>query len=142
MIKSLTLLGFTTTLILLGGCRDQLIRETIDAASIPDQSYSVMIYGATSSRYYAVVLDIPDDDVEVTLQETSFTKKAGRGSPREYMKEFDSRMGRYVTLSISDADGRVRGYLLVSYYLKHWTRQAGEKIIVTVTPDESYLGYP
>jgi hypothetical protein len=142
MIKNIVLLTVMTTLILLGGCRDQLIRATIDASSIPDQAYSVMIHKGPWSRCYAVVLDIPDDGVEVTLQETSFTKKAGRGSPRKYVREFDSGMSRYVTLRISDADGTVRGYLLASYYLKYWTRQAGERIIVTVTPDESYFGYP
>ncbi len=142
MIRKILLITSVAVLPIFGGCRDDLIRSAINPLTIPDKPYNVMIHEAHWSRYYAVVFDIPDDGVEVVLRETPHTKKLGVDHPRKYIDQFNNLIRPFITLRISDNTGAVRGYLLVSVYLKYWTRSVEERIVVTVQPDESYFGYP
>ncbi|NIO05019.1 MAG: hypothetical protein GTN74_10505 [Proteobacteria bacterium] len=142
MIRKILLITIVAVLPIFEGCRDDLIRSSINPITIPDKPYNVMTHGEHWSRYYAVVLDIPDDGVEVVLRETRLTKKLGVDYPRKYIDQFNNLMRPFITLRISDGTGAARGYLLVSVYLKYWTRSLEERIVVTVQPDESYFGYP
>jgi hypothetical protein len=142
MIRKILLIAIIAVLPILEGCRDDLIRSSINPLTIPDKPYNVMTHEAHWSRYYAVVLDIPDDGVGVVLRENRFTKTLGVDHPRKYIDQFNNLMRPFITLRISDETGVVRGYLLVSVYLKYWTKSVEERIVVTVQPDESYFGYP
>jgi len=136
--------------IILQGCQqNHLTRTSMDASSIPDQTYEVTVYRRFMFREYAVLFDIPNDGVEVFMRQTSstqrigvghtaYTEKIGRDSPRRYIDEFENRINYYRTISIGDKDGRVRGYLMVSSALHYWINPVGEKIMVGIERDSGY----
>jgi hypothetical protein len=91
------------------------------------------------SGAYAVLLDIADDGIEVVMQHTPFTEKIGLDSAGDYIDEFDTRNKGYRVLRISDENGTVRAYLVVSNLLNDQVRIAGERITVTI--EDPYYGY-
>lgn len=140
MIKNILFITLMVTVLILTGCGDRLIRKDVDASAIPDETYYVTTYGSPRSWYYAVVLDIPDDGMEVFIRKTRYTKSIGLDSPRRYIDEFDNRIRFYRTIRIGDQDGDVRGYLMVSVRLNSWIKPVGERIMVIIEIDRSYLG--
>jgi hypothetical protein len=124
--------------LVLEGCQNYLSQTVVDASSIPDQTYDVTVYKKFMSTAYAVVLDIPDDGVEVFMRGTPFTEKIGRDSPHEYIHEFQERTRFYKTISIGDQDGTVRGYLLVSGVLRYWISPSGGRIMVGIEMEPGY----
>jgi len=125
--------------IALVGCQKELIRTNVDPSSIQDQSYEVTVYEGPGVRSYAVLFDIPEDGKRVIMRQTSFTERIGLDTPPRYIDQFSSQVKNYRTVRISDSDGKVRGYLLVSNILNYRIQSAGEDIIVSV--EDPYQGY-
>ena len=128
----------TAVVLILGGCQNYLSQTVVDASSIPDQTYDVTVYKKFMSTAYAVVLDIPDDGVEVFMRGTPFTEKIGKDSPHAYIHEFQERSWFYKTISIGDQDGTVKGYLLVSGVLRYWISPSGGRIMVGIEMEPGY----
>jgi hypothetical protein len=63
----------------------------------------------------------------------------GLDSAGDYIDEFHTRNKGYRVLRISDENGTVRGYLVVSNLLNDQVRIAGERITVTI--EDPYYGY-
>jgi hypothetical protein len=138
----MVLMGMTAMVFILEGCQgiqDSLIRTAVDPLSIPDQTYEVTVFRGPMSGSYAVLLDIPEDTIDVFMGYTVFTEKMGLDSSQPYLEELDARTRGYRTLRISSQDGTIRGYLLVSNLLNDRIQPSGEKIMVTI--EDPYHGY-
>ena len=139
--KSL-LIPVTLVTLILGGCENPLVLTRIDASSIPDQSYDVTAYKCYKLRCYAVLFDIPDDGVDVFMDNTRSTREMGLDSPRNYVDRFDNEVKHYSTIRIGDQNDEVRGYLVVSTLLRYWIRPLEDGIAVSVELDPSYRNTP
>jgi hypothetical protein len=121
------------------GCQSYPIRTLVDPSSIPDQNYEITEYRGPMSGSYAVLFDIPDDGTAVVMQHTPFTERIGLGSPGAYVAEFETRIRGHRTLRISDEQGTVRGFLMVSNLLNDQVRPVGKGFIVNI--EDPYFGY-
>lgn len=83
---------------------------------------------------YAVLFDIPDDGKPVVMYHTYLNERIGKDSPRKYIDYFKNRIRGYRTLKVSERDGTVRAYLMVSNFLHYriYERPVGERFIVMV----------
>jgi len=142
LLITLVLTALVAVVLVLEGCQNTLTRTFVDASSIPDQTYDVTIYKGRKYRSYAVLFDIPDDGIEVIMSSTRFTRRIGLDSPPEYIEEFRDEIKHYSTIRISDQNGEVRGYLLVSILLKYWIRPVEDTIMVSVELDPAYYNTP
>jgi len=143
MNRNVLLLASVTIGLLFGGCQSYpLVRTSVDPLSIPDQPYDVTVYQGYTSSMYAVLFDIPDDGVEMVVQETRYARRMAADSPRGYIDEFNERIKHYSTIKISDEDGTVRGYLVASYVLKYWIKPTDGRIVVGIKKDPAYYRTP
>jgi hypothetical protein len=142
MNRCVVLIGVVAIGLILVGCQSDQgyqIRTFVDLSSIPEQPYDVTEYRGSMSGAYAVLLEIADDGIEVVMQHTPFTEKIGLDSAGDYIDEFHTRNKGYRVLRISDENGTVRAYLVVSNLLNDQVRIAGERITVTI--EDPYYGY-
>ena len=144
MKKGRVCAAIVTVGLVLAGCQSQQIRTQnatlIDASSIPDQKYDITEYKGSVAKSYAVLFDIPDDRTELFMNYTPFTDKVGLDSPGGYIDTFHERIKGHRTLRISDQEGNVKGYLMVSNILTDRVRPAGKRIEVIIEdPYQEYL---
>ena len=118
----------------LAGCQGYQHTTRIDTIVLPDQIYNVTVH-ETQRIYYAVLFDIPDDGMEVAMFYTYATHRIGRDTPAKYVDRFATRVKGYRTFQISDREGVVRGYLMISNLLGHlvYERPVGERLIVQIS---------
>lgn len=138
----LLVLGFAAV-----GCKSQEIRPNlrilVEASSIPTQDYVVTEYRGATRQAYAVLLDIPDDGVELLMRPARFTEKIGLKAGGEYVRQFHVRVKRFRVIRIADEEDRVRGYLMVSNLLNDRVRAMAEGIVVVIEdPYYAYLQSP
>ena len=116
------------------GCHRFLMPQQIDSEEIPDGEYNVTAYKGLYSKYYAVLFDIPHDEKKVVMIHTEFTEPVGRDRPGEYIERFKKRIKFYRAFRISDRDGTVRGYLLISTLLDQQMHEdsGGAGIIIRI----------
>jgi hypothetical protein len=136
--------AIVTVGLVLAGCQSQQIRTEnptlIDASSIPDQKYDITEYRGPMAESYAVLFDIPDDGTELFMKYSPFIDKVGVDSPDGYIDTFHGRIKGHRTLRISDQEGNVKGYLMVSNILTDRVRPAGKRIEVIIEdPYQEYL---
>jgi len=139
MNRTILLAAVIGVFLIVGGCQTYQAYTFLDPSSIPDQTYEVTVYEGPMARSYAVLFDIPDDGVEVLMEHTSFVEKAGLDFSGKYVDEFQTRVKGQRTLRISDREGTVRGYFMVSNLLNYRIQPFGERIMVSV--EDPYYGY-
>lgn len=139
MNRSFLLPALMAILLILEGCQTSKVYTYIHASSVPDQTYEVTVYNGPMPVSYAILLDIPDDGTEVFMRESAFTEKIGLGSSRSHIDEFHARIKSHRTLIISDSDGTVRAYLVVSNLLNYLISPVDQKIMVSI--EDPYHGY-
>ena len=114
------------------GCHGCATRESMDEVDIPDGLYEIYVHDLVST-IYAVVLDIPDDEIRVFMRHTDRTERMGMGQPGPYVAEFQRRVrGFGSTIRIMDRDGTLRGYLMVSHSLSYMVQRSQNAIMVSV----------
>ncbi len=133
MMKRTLLLAFAAFTLFLVGCQHVTNPVTLKEASVPDRPYDVTVYWS-APLYYAVLFDIPDDGKEVAMFYSYAVERVGLDTPKKYVDQFQSTVMWYQTLEISDLDGNVRGYLMISKKLGYffYERPVGERIIVDI----------
>jgi 4-hydroxybenzoate polyprenyltransferase len=139
MARKLTLSMVVILAAILVGCQYVTTPVMLKKASVPDQIYDVTVYWS-NPLYYAVLFDIPNDGKEVSMFYTYLTERVGMDTPGEYVDHFKTRIRGYRTLQISELDGTVRGYLMISNLLDYffYERPEGERIIVSIV--DPHLG--
>ena len=114
------------------GCYGHANRERLEVIDIPDRAYEVYVH-SLSSTTYAVLLDIPDDEVRVAMRHTDRTERMGMDRPGPYIEAFRRRTrGFGSTLRITSKDGLERGYLMVSHTLSYVINSSEREIMVTI----------
>jgi len=133
MDKRILPLVFAVFALILIGCQHITSPVELEEASIPDQTYNVTVYWS-APLYSAVLFDIPDDGKQVDMFYTYATDRVGTDTPQKYVDEFDASIRWYRILKISELDGTVRGYLMISSKLGYffYERPEGERIIVDI----------
>ncbi len=119
MIKTILwgiILGTSVWAIL--GCQATTVRQRIEPEAIPEGIYRVTVH-KSYAKSYAVLFDNPHDDKKVVMAHTWFTKEMGMDRPGAYLDRFRQRIRFYSTFRISEKDGTVRGYLVISNLLDH-----------------------
>ncbi len=106
------------TLWTLLGCRGSTVQQRIDLEGIPRRPYKVTIH-QSYSKEYAVLFDDPYDDKELAMMHTWYTKYIGMDQPDAYLERFRTRIRYFKTVRISEKDGTVRGYLVISKLLDY-----------------------
>lgn len=140
MERSIVLVAMVAVVFILEGCQASYqVRTSVDASSIPDQTYDVTEYRGPMPRSYAVLFDIHGDGTEVFMKHTPFTEKIGLDSAHHYFDEFRLQIRGYRALRISDQNGTVRGYLMASNLLNDEIRPVGERIMVAI--EDPYFDY-
>ncbi|NIQ39887.1 MAG: hypothetical protein GTN81_15055 [Proteobacteria bacterium] len=139
MAKRLNLLLVVALTVILVGCQYMTSPVMVKKESVPDQTYDVTVYWS-SPVSYAVLFDIPNDGKEVSMFYTYFTERVGMDTPGEYVDRFKTQIRGYRSLQISEPDGTVRGYLMISNLLDYffYERPEGERIIVSIV--DPHLG--
>lgn len=100
------------------GCRGSTVQQRIDLEGIPRRPYKVTIH-QSYSKEYAVLFDDPNDDKELAMMHTWYTKYIGMDQPDAYLERFRERIRFFTTVRISEKDGTVRGYLVMSKLLDY-----------------------
>jgi type IV secretory pathway protease TraF len=113
-------------------CQSTQVRMLVDSSSIPDRTYNVTEYRGPTARSYAVLFDIPDDT-------TPFNERTKLDMPQGYIERFQERVRGHRTVRISDPDGTIRGYLIVSNLLNDRVRSGKEQILVVI--EDPYTDY-
>ncbi len=133
MIKKTSLLAFTALAFILAGCQHIESPVKVEEAPVPDQTYNVTVYWS-APLYQAVLFDIPDDGKQVDLFYTYFVDRVGTDTPQKYVDQFDASIKWYRSVKITELDGTVRGYLMLSNKLGYffYERPQGERIIVEI----------
>ncbi len=133
MDRRIPSLVFAVLVLILIGCQHISSPVKLEEASIPDQTYNVTVYWS-APLYSAVLFDIPDDGKPVDMFYTYATDRVGTDTPQKYLDEFDASIRWYRILKISELDGTVRGYLMISNKLGYffYERPEGERIIVDI----------
>ncbi|MBW2123604.1 MAG: hypothetical protein JRH07_17440, partial [Deltaproteobacteria bacterium] len=133
MKRDLILTGVVVAGLILVGCQKrQMIRTLVEVSSVPEQVYGVTEYRSPVPGGYAVLFDVPGDGKEVFMRHTPFTEKVGRDYSVSYLEEFQTTVRGYRVLRISDQDGTVRAYLVVSNLLNDEIRVVGERAMVAI----------
>ncbi len=125
-------MAVTAIALILVGCGAQNSRPVVDVSSIPNQEYLVTVSRGPSAKSYAVLLDIPDDGIEVFMRYTSRTEKVGLDWPRKTIDEFEKRVRFYRTIRIDDQGGTVRGYLILPNLVSYSIRPFDNRIEVSI----------
>jgi len=139
MKKSFFLILAILVLIALAGCQSSRVHTFAGTSSVPDQTYDVTVFSGPTGGSYAVLFDVPHDGIEVFMRPGSFTEKTGLDSSRNYVDEFEVRIKGHRTLTISDQDGTVRAYLMVSNLLNYVVTSDETRIMVSI--EDPYHGY-
>jgi len=114
------------------GCHGCATRESMDEVDIPDGLYEIYVHDLVST-IYAVLLDIPDDEIRVFMRHTDRTERMGMGRPEPYIAEFQKRIrGFGSTIRITDSQGSERGYLMVSTSLSYLIQPYKGDIMVSI----------
>ncbi len=100
------------------GCHRAIVSEEISPAEIPSREYDVTVH-QSYPNYYAVLFDIPDDEKEIVVIRTAFTRSIGKDRPDRYIEQFQNHIGSYKTSRVSDKNGILRGYILSSNLIDH-----------------------
>jgi len=133
MDKKALFFALTAFVFALLGCQTRFSTVKIDSVTIPDQTYEVTVH-ESHPLHYAVVFDIPDDGKQVAMFHTYSTKRIGSDGPGKYIDRFNTRVKGFRTFQITDQDGTVRGYLMISNLLGYliYERPVGERIVVMI----------
>jgi len=100
---------------------------------IPNQKYDITIYRSPGFWSCAVLFAIPHGGMDVIMKHTTFTEKVGTDLPTKYIDIFKAHPEGYRTAKITDQDGNVRGYLMISNSLDYLV-QRDERTMVWVSP--------
>ncbi len=125
--------------VILGGCQSPQVHTYVGPSSIPDETYEISVYDGPIADSYAILLDIPDDGIDVSMKYSVFFEKTGLDSSREYLNELQARTKSHRIVTISDRDGKPRAYLGVSNLLNYAVTGDGKRIMVTI--QDPYYGY-
>ncbi len=139
MKKRLFLILAMLASIALGACQSSRVHTFAGTSSVPDQTYDVTVFSGPTGGSFAVLFDVPHDGIEVFMKPGSFIKKTGLDSPQNYLDEFEGRIKGHRTLTISDQDGTVRAYLMVSNLLNYVVTSDETRIMVSI--EDPYHGY-
>lgn len=115
------------------GCHRSIVSGEITPDQIPAREYHVTVH-QSYPNYFAVLFDIPDDDTEIVLIRTAFTKSMGTDRPDTYIEQFQNQIRSYKTSMISDKNGILRGYILSSTLIDHTTTDdpRGDRLVVRI----------
>jgi hypothetical protein len=115
------------------GCQRPMVSNRMDPVKIPDREYNVTVHEGYPT-YYGVLFDIPDDDREVGVLQTKFTRQVGRDTPQKYLHRFEERIKSYRAFRVSEGDGTPGGYLLLSNRLDYESYEdpEGNRIVIRI----------
>jgi hypothetical protein len=139
MKGSFLVMPVLAVLVVLGGCQSAQVHTFVGPSSIPDQTYEITVYDGPIASSYAVLFDIPDDSIGVSMKYSVFTEKIGLDSSQAYLNELEARTKGHRIITITDRGGKASAYLGVSNLLNYAV--TGDDSGVMVNIEDPYYGY-
>ena len=122
------------------GCRLANLQRT-SAAEIPDVPYHVYVYDFSTNDRYAVLFAIPSGEKQVLMKHLDHVEDMGTDRKEPYIKEFQKRIKNFQSaIRITDMQGVVRGYLMITVDLNWSIGAYGNDILVYVYDPSDYCG--
>ena len=141
MVKRNLSLGLLLSLLVFfpAGCYRYANLQQTNAAEIPDVSYHVYVYDVSTNDKYAVLFAVPNGEKRVLMKHLAQVEDMGIDRKEPYIAEFQKRIKNFQSaLRITDTEGVVRGYLMITANLNWSIGTYGNDILVYVYDPSDY----